>query len=489
MPVISELTHNSCSIKNISNLNVIVGRNGSGKSRFFRAIAGIKDNPQYFVSYISPERAGSFLLDAHTEHNRKIDKGWEDRTRLQNQAEGFKKISALKLRELAMLFWSKLDQDPKLRAEYEKTFASEKLAKINGMLSNVSLELHEGLEFRFVTNNDEIITAESISSGESEVVSLSVEILYFFEKCSEDKFNVLFLDEPDVHLHPDLQARLARFMIDQLNSQADTVKAKTFIFLATHSTPLLTELALSNLCSIGTKYSDSLTVEQTPISNKFINLAPFFGHPLSRFINNEVPFIIEGEDDERVWSQAYRTSFGRLKIFPCLSQSVNHQLDLEKSCEKILSSIYEDPKAISLRDADGNLTRTDLDPIGCVKRFRLRCYAIENLLLTNEVLDAVGKNWTTFIQDANTWLANHPDHQYANEVNKFLANPDRGRDIRIKDIRHIVVEILGSKKQWEVIVGKEIGKLDHPKNSQIIPHSIVDYLGLPFLQEIGLAEK
>ena len=74
-------------------------------------------------------------------------------------------------------------------------------------------------------------------------------------------------------------------------------------------------------------------------------------------------------------------------------------------------------------------------------------------------------------------------------MSKFLEYPDRGRDKRIKDIRYIVVEILGSKKQWEVIVGKEIGKLDHPKNSQIILHSLVDYLGLPFLQEIGLAEK
>ena len=117
----------------------------------------------------------------------------------------------------------------------------------------------------------------------------------FFEECSVDKVNALFLDEPDVHLHPDLQARLARFLINELDNLNEEIKARTFVCLATHSTSLLTELALSNISSIGTKYSGSLVVKQIPVSNKFTNLAPFFGHPLSRYINYEAPSLLKAK--------------------------------------------------------------------------------------------------------------------------------------------------------------------------------------------------
>ena len=488
MAAINDLTHGSCSIKSLTNLNVIVGRNGAGKSRFFRHLAGLKDDAEYFISYISPERAGSFLIDASIEHARRNDKNFESHSRLRNQADSFKKTSAIKLRELAMLFSVNVENDLTLRSQLDKTFVTEKLEKINSLLSNIYLERHGAQEFRFITNSGDEVPPDAISSGESEAVSLGTEILHFFEGSTSEKINVLFLDEPDVHLHPDLQARLARFMIHELEGLSDEIKARTFICLATHSTPLLAELALSSLCSIGTKYSNSEVVQQIPISKKFSNLAPFFGHPLSKFINNEIPFIIEGEDDERVWVQAYRTSQGKLHIFPCLSHSVNHQLELETSCERILSAIYDDPSAISLRDADGDISRTDLPPVGCVKRFRLRCYAIENLLLTNEVLDSVGKDWQTFTQDAHAWCASNPNHQYISEVIQFLADASRGRDIKIINIRNIIVKIFNSTKPWEAIIGQCIGNLYLLKNSPISTHSLVDYLGIPLLQEIGLAE-
>ena len=56
------------------------------------------------------------------------------------------------------------------------------------------------------------VRANDISSGESELISLGIEFLVFGEELQAEKDNWLLIDEPDVHLHPDLQARLVRFL-------------------------------------------------------------------------------------------------------------------------------------------------------------------------------------------------------------------------------------------------------------------------------------
>jgi AAA ATPase domain len=481
-----DLDYNGHKLSNITNLNIIVGRNGSGKSRFFREFSNLRNDPAYFITYISPERASTFEIDAHVESNQRQNKDYLESGRIKNQAESFKKGSAVKLRELSMRFAYRLDKDSTLRLQVDKTFESEKLSKINGMLSNITIERDTSNEFKFVNTLGEVIPPSAISSGESEIVSLGTEILYFFDSCTPNKTNVLFIDEPDVHLHPDLQARLARFIISELNDLDEDLRKQTYVCIATHSTPLISELALSALSSIGTKYTDSNRVEQFPVSEKFNNLAPFFGHPLSKYVNKEIPFIIEGEDDERVWQFAYRASNGKLKIFPCLSNSVDHQLALENSCEKILSSIYDDPEAISLRDADGDLSRTDLPPIGCILRFKLRCYAIENLLVTDDVLKVQNMNWDTFVTAGNAWIQNNPKHDYVDDIRKLLSSKDRGRDRKIKNTRNIIPLILDSKKTWELIVGQSIGRLSCSSNLPPTEHSIVEYVGLPLLLKLGL---
>lgn len=43
----------------------------------------------------------------------------------------------------------------------------------------------------------------------------------FFDTLHEDKFNVLILDEPDVHLHPDLQYRLSRMILSIIGEYSE----------------------------------------------------------------------------------------------------------------------------------------------------------------------------------------------------------------------------------------------------------------------------
>src|SRR5690606_7764680 len=119
-------------------------------------------------------------------------------------------------------------------------------------------------EFRSLADN-RVISPDAISSGESEAVALASEILYFFDTIDPAKFNVLLLDEPDVHLHPDLQARLGKLiiaMLDEFRQHSDSIA----VCLSTHSSPLVCSLADSNYVSIGTKSFAVETVELNPTS-------------------------------------------------------------------------------------------------------------------------------------------------------------------------------------------------------------------------------
>jgi predicted ATP-dependent endonuclease of OLD family len=66
--------------------------------------------------------------------------------------------------------------------------------------------------FSKATENE--IQPAEISSGEAELISLGIEASAFAQELDVEKANYLFLDEPDVHLHPDLQDRLVKFLTD-----------------------------------------------------------------------------------------------------------------------------------------------------------------------------------------------------------------------------------------------------------------------------------
>lgn len=478
----NQLSHGETTLSNISSLNIVVGRNGSGKSRFLRSLFQLRGQDGFFVRYISPERAGSFAPDASIENATRSNKNWVEDQRIQNQVSGFKQASATRLKELAMRFAVRLESDPVLRSDLTKTFITEQLAKINGMLSNVVIEREGAQEFFIATTDGVRIRPEDLSSGESEVLSLTTEILHFFDVCQSDRVNVLLLDEPDVHLHPDLQSRLARFLIRELNGLSQELQGSVVVCVATHSTPLICELALYSGCTIGTKDFVSEAVVQRAVSDQLRKLAPFFGHPLSKSISDDVPIILEGEDDERVWQQAARTAQGRLRVFPSLATSVQQQTELENFCDSWLRSIYDHPIAISLRDGDGN--RGPLTDIGCVKRFRLQCYAAENLLVTDDVLASLNSDWPNFVQKVGAWCEANSTHKDVAALRTLAKSQDRLRDTKIKDLRQVIPSILGSKKPWEVHVGQTLGRITAttPRG----PHSIVEYVGSEALRAVGL---
>jgi hypothetical protein len=477
----TEIAANGHVLKDITNVNVILGRNGAGKSRFLRALdAGLAENADFYIRYVSPERAGVFRREGHIDTNIERDKNWLRHVRSRNQAENFKAASASLIREVEIIYLRRLQSSPSLRMDPDKNFQSDRLDKINSLLANITME-QEGANFIFKDHQGTPIEADQISSGESEAVALATEILYFFETISTTKFNVLLIDEPDVHLHPDLQARLAKFITLLIDELPKELKERVAICVSTHSTPFVCALATSPYTSIGNKDFGATTVVQTLASDQLRKVAPFFGHPLSLTLANDPLLILEGEDDERVWQQVARSAQGRIRLFPVLANTVSQQSELEKFCAEILPSLYDHPQAYSLRDGDGAIG--DIEDIGPIKRFRLQCYAIENLLLTDECLALMGTTWLEFCARASKWTQENPGHRDVPITLNLVNSTDRLRNTKIKVIRQLICSINEIKKPWETVVGQTIGSLKEAKDGA---YTIYAYLGEKMWSELNL---
>ncbi|MBD2655435.1 AAA family ATPase [Synechocystis sp. FACHB-383] len=465
----------------IGSLNLLLGRNGAGKSRFLRKLdQGLSKDEQFNVRYVSPERAGVFKRNGSVITNMENSDSWLREVRRKNQAENFKAASAQLLRDVETAYLRRLQDTPEIRLDPSKNFYTDRLERVNRLLPNIRIE-QEKSDFVFKTLTGELVLPDQISSGESESVSLATEIMFFFETLDNSKFNVLLLDEPDVHLHPDLQARLIHFLIQQIEELSEAERSHVTVLIATHSTPLISAAATSDFVKIGTKNFDDDFVEFRQLDENVKKVAPFFGHPLSLSLSNDIMLILEGEDDERVWQQASRSSNSKINVFPVLAQSVDAQGDMEQFCEKLLSAIYDNPVAYSIRDGDG--VTEDLNPVGSVVRFRLQCYAIENALATDECLALIGLTWGKFQQRAENWIQKNDKHRDVDLIKMLISSDDRLRHQKIKKIRQLICSIAGSNKPWEVVLGQSIAALSAQTIINSGPH-LSAYLGNALVKTI-----
>ncbi|WP_321782797.1 AAA family ATPase [Paraburkholderia sp. J94] len=454
-------------------INIILGRNGSGKSRFLRLVDSyIANDNNYRAVYVTPERTGSFQRDGNIETNM-ASPGWTVNVRRANQVQNgfsFKAMSHLALRNAENAYLRRL-QNTDARG---RSFQTDCLDPIGKMLANVSIE--QGTpDFLFRTFDGTLVNPTELSSGESETIAVASEVLSFFLSVDPSKINVLLLDEPDVHLHPDLQARFGQYLLDRLAALDESARKKVVVCIATHSTALVCVLANSEFAVVGTKEFDSQTVQLSTVSEDIKKVAPFFGHPLSLSLSNDPMLILEGEDDERVWQQAARSAQGKIRVFPVLAHSVDQQSDLEVFCDKMLRSIYDQPKAYSLRDGDG--TPGPLSAVGCVTRFRLQCYAIENLLLSDECLGKLGTDWIRFQALAEEWMANNAGHKDLPLLRELVSSNDRLKNVKIKNLRLLIVAIAKSTKPWEVVVGQTLAGVKGLQPTSTTGFSIFDFLG------------
>lgn len=168
----------------LNNINLILGRNGTGKSRFLRDLNErlSKNKKEFYTRYVSPERSGWFICNDSDKPITLQVGAFPSADRNSNQPRDFKQEAAGLLRDLELLYWRRLAREAELTESSTsdiRGFQKDRLEKINNLLTNIELQLTDTSYVFCHVDSGKPIAAENISSGEAEVVTLAVEILFF----------------------------------------------------------------------------------------------------------------------------------------------------------------------------------------------------------------------------------------------------------------------------------------------------------------------
>ena len=447
------LNKNGYNLRNLGKINIILGKNGCGKSKALKQIDQALDNDEGINKYLTPERGGSLQHDSNLENSisRQQD-NWLPTKLRNNQYNQFKEQSVLQYRKLEILTLREIEKNIAIRDDHSYSFDTV-VDKINNLLSNVKL-VRNNSDFHIeLKNAEEKINSKEISSGESELVSLAIECLSFNKSSDPAETNILLIDEPDVHLHPDLQVKFALFL-------KDLVEENRFkVIIATHSTSFLGALNGYEHARFAFMVNGQTDFNFKTISESYKRILPIFGaHPLSNLFNESPIMLVEGEDDVRIWQQAIRTSENQLKLYPCSVDTIDNLSEYEDEVVAILNSVYDEATAYSLRDRD-EVAVEEIDDKPPVIRFRLSCRNAENLILSDEVLNSLETNWDEIRNRIDTWIDVNDAHPKYAVMKSFQDEGYPRKTFQLKQIRNVLIGLTNSNKPWEIAVGQTIGNM------------------------------
>ena len=268
---------------NLNKINILLGKNGCGKSRLLKKLDEklIEMKEGYGrIKYITPERGGTLLHEPSFDRNL-IDPNWIRATRRVNQYAQFRQLSISQYKRLELAVLREIESDLGKRKD-EKYKFDIYISRLNSLLDNIRINRTDELFeiCSLVDGGQNKIDPNHISSGEAELISLGIECLVFSKERIPGKENILFLDEPDVHLHPDLQVRLMYFLKDIVE------EGDCKVLIATHSTALIGALENYQYIHLEFMRSGQTRFLFKSINDKFRKILPVFGaHPLSNIFN------------------------------------------------------------------------------------------------------------------------------------------------------------------------------------------------------------
>lgn len=456
------------SLSKLKDITVIVGKNGSGKSLLLRAWRDLKPAE---VHYILPERTGEldfqpqFMTDEQSGSTRRGQS-------VRNFNPDYRRRILGRLQTLFMK-----------RGNVRQGVAPGSPTDIEQLLSvllpDFSISLvgagHPPYEIRRLMDEAAVGHVDQLSSGEVQLITMGLDALTIASiwEIEGPATRVILIDEPDAHIHPDLQARFADLVVRMVE------RYKLQVVIATHSMSLLTALTQFGTSQAATVFLNKgkgaysaetpseVTREIAACLGGHVLMGPLFGSPL---------LLVEGDDDYRIWGQVPRHHVVTAAIIPCSgSEEVKrYQSKLEQIFAALRDS-HDAPVGFALLDRDKALPQ--MHPHNKqehVRFIRLCCREAENLYLTDEVLETLGHTWESAFEVL-------VELEQIIPADKVAALANVRVDRRYGDLKglmnHIAHALDAKNVPWTIRVSSAIGKAK-PVGS------LMEYLGSDLLSAL-----
>jgi predicted ATPase len=127
-------------LKGLAKVNVILGKNGCGKSYLLKALEqGLKANAFENVRYISLERGGVLEYMPQIAHTMANNPGYLSNDRRKNQSENFRQQSAALFQRLELRVLRKIEREH-IKEGYVPSTFDDTLDELQSLLDRVRLE-------------------------------------------------------------------------------------------------------------------------------------------------------------------------------------------------------------------------------------------------------------------------------------------------------------------------------------------------------------
>ncbi|MCP4409273.1 MAG: AAA family ATPase [Gammaproteobacteria bacterium] len=436
------------SIQNLNSITVIFGKNSSGKSLLLRSWRN--SNPGD-IHYVVPERIGALTFEPtylQQELRGEERRQYSDRNYLGEYRQRVVTRIQTYFTARGNARANTLPGDPTDLERLISQLIPDFTISLDG-LSNPPYQLKR------MPNDTAVENIDQLSSGEAQLLTLGLDILTIgaIWDIENREQRLILLDEPDAHIHPDLQVRFADFIVQVAE------KYSLQIVVATHSTTFMAALGQFGDSAASVLYLDRTKSDFT--ANVFSAIAKELaaclgGHALMGPLFSVPILLVEGDDDYRIWSQVPRHHVVSFSVIPSNGEEIKRY---QKSLEQMLNALREEGADLSgyaLLDGDkGKPEPTEQAPQNHIKYIKLSCHEAENLYLTDEVLASMGIDWET----AQTRIVDNAD-RYGNKAESLRSAPNWDRSA--VDIKNLMVElnaILDEKNvHWTIRVAQTIGR-------------------------------